>query len=310
MTFQHPDIVLDTMWRDLEEADEEHSVFAILDGAREPGIHDDVLRSGLNHRCLYSGEIPEALAQVAPYLVQLDRGDPATRLLIHNGWGHSWGIFFTSNAYLEGLHRHFRRFLKVRDEQGKSLYFRYYDPRVLRAYLPTCDRSELLFVFGPVRSFFVEDDTPDNLLEFVIRDEKFFTYRRPVVPSPRTEPEPEENPEHERQRALMDTPLGGGEDTLVQIEPPGDIARRAAQLADVPIGGGEETLVSPLEEILAEVAPAAAETAPAASGPPQGRQALMEMPLGDPLDEGTLLMPEDELFVESGDGEPEDPESR
>ncbi len=157
MTFQHPDNVIDTIWRDVEQADEECSVFAILDAAADPSIYDDVLASGVTYRCLYTGDIPVELAAVAPYLVRLERNDPFTRLLIHNCWGKSWGIFFTSTAFFEGVHRHFRRFLKVRDEEGKSLYFRYYDPRVLRVYLPTCDRSELFFVFGPVRRFFAED---------------------------------------------------------------------------------------------------------------------------------------------------------
>ena len=327
MTFQHPDIAMNTIWRETEE-EQERNVFAILDAAVEPGIYDDVLRSEFKQRCLYSGEIPEALARVAPYLVQLERDDPATRLLIRNCWGKSWGIFFTSTAYLEGLHRHFRRFLKVRDEDGNSLYFRYYDPRVLRVYLPTCDRSELLFIFGPVRSFFVEDEDPDSLLEFVVKDEKFITYRRPVVPPPVEEQEVVDEDQHDQpgqsDHELMDMPLGDGEATLVQPPvdlPPVDlppvelppptvkpvdqaVARRAAQLADLPIGGGEETLVSPLEELIA----------PAEQPPLDKRQALMDMPLGNGLGEETLLMPTDDLFNGSpgseGGGDPEDPESK
>ena len=37
-----------------------------------------------------------------------------------------------------------------------NLVFRYYDPRVLRPYLPTCTETELDFVFGPVQRFLVE----------------------------------------------------------------------------------------------------------------------------------------------------------
>jgi len=329
MTFQHPDVVMDTMWRDAKAAEDDCGVFAILDGARAPGIYDDVLRSGLKHRCLYSGEIPETLARVAPYLVQLDRDDPATRLLIHNCWGDSWGIFFTSTAYLEGLHRHFRRFLKVRDEKGNSLYFRYYDPRVLRSYLPTCDRSELLFVFGPVRSFFVEDEEPDSLLEFVVRDEKFITFRRPVVPvvgDHGDDHDHEDVHEHEHDHdhgddhdhehdhehdtgeggGWMDMVLEGGEeDTLVEapmvvLPPPVEAEELSAEepkLADVSAKKGEETLVATLDEV---VGPGEQQADP--------RQALMDMPLDDPLGEGTLLVPADELF--EGAGEPEDPESK
>ena len=299
MTFQHPDLVINTIWRDVEEAEEDCNAFAILDGARAPGIHDHMLKSDIKQRCLYSGEIPEALAEVAPYLVQLDRDDPATRLLIHNCWGKSWGIFFTSTAYLEGLHRHFRRFLKVRDEDYKSLYFRYYDPRVLRTYLPTCDRSELLFVFGPVRSFFVEDEDPDNLLEFTIKDEKFITYRRPVVPPP----------VEEQEAPLVDMPPE--EDTLVL--PPVDLALDAAMPPRVvlPPPMKAEDLAGADEQQHPAADPSSKEfLLPARNVPAQ----LADMPLGDPLGEETLLMPTDELLVGSQGGEdsgdPEDPESR
>ena len=399
MTFQHPDIVINTMWSDVEEAEEECGVFAILDAAADPSIFDDVLRTGIKYRCLYTGEIPEALAEVAPYLLQLDREDPATRLLIHNCWGKSWGIFFTSTAYLEGIHRHFRRFLKVRDEDGNSLYFRYYDPRVWRAYLPTCDRSELLFVFGPVRKFFVEDEDPDKLLEFVIRDEKFITLRRPVVPAaepdplplplpelvpepepgPDLAPEPEPGPEPEPEPEPVSEPdpvpepepkadpvpkldlppvvhlapesapspppaipplvvlpppveaedlapetsrdpasdparLPPSRDALPAAgDPAGEAMSRAAQLADMPIGDGEETLVSGLDEVATTERPAGA-PAVQQGPPPDARQALMDMPLGDGLGEETLLVPTEELLGPSpggeDHGEPEDPESR
>lgn len=51
---------------------------------------------------------------------------------------------------LQLLRRHLRTLLRVRDEAGRTLMFRFYDPRVLRAYLPTCTSSEWQSVFGPV----------------------------------------------------------------------------------------------------------------------------------------------------------------
>ena len=63
-----------------------------------------------------------------------------------------------SPAGLRELGRHFQAFIMVYDPQGKPLYFRYYDPRVFRIYLPTCNESELKTVFGPVNSFYVEGE--------------------------------------------------------------------------------------------------------------------------------------------------------
>jgi len=50
------------------------------------------------------------------------------------------------------------------------MVFRYYDPRVLRVYLPTCVRSELRTVFGPIERFWTEGENPDKMLEFRFRE--------------------------------------------------------------------------------------------------------------------------------------------
>jgi hypothetical protein len=140
----------------------EGEVYVILDGARDPRIYPNVLLSGTRHECLYRGELPEVLLAAAPHLLALQPNAAFTNWLFKFGWGQSWGVFFSSTAHIRDLQRHFRQFLQVKDERGKRLYFRYYDPRVLRLYLPTCTTSERDFVFGPVDHFFVEDATTDD----------------------------------------------------------------------------------------------------------------------------------------------------
>ena len=96
------------------------------------------------------------LQQTAPYLIQLDREDRFTRYLIETGWGASWGSFVRTETGIKQLRRHLKEFLRVRDEAGKRLIFRYYDPRVLRVYLPTCRPAELDTFFGPINAFITE----------------------------------------------------------------------------------------------------------------------------------------------------------
>jgi hypothetical protein len=62
--------------------------------------------------------------------------------------------------------------LLVSDENGKTFYFRFYDPRVLRVYLPTCNAEELDMFFGPVRNFFMENESPENMSCFSNIDSK------------------------------------------------------------------------------------------------------------------------------------------
>jgi hypothetical protein len=73
---------------------------------------------------------------------------------------------------LDLLRRHLREFLVVRDPMGNSLMFRYYDPRVLRVYLPTCNRTELSTIFGPVERFWMESADSGILLEFGLDEGK------------------------------------------------------------------------------------------------------------------------------------------
>ena len=140
--------------------------YVILDAARDDVIYQELTRSNIDNLCLYIGDKAIELATVAPYLLNLKRDDSFTQWFLTNGWGKSWGIFLQSSASFKELHRHFRKFLMVYDEQGTPLYFRYYDPRVLRVYLPTCNESELKTVFGPVTQFYVEGKEENQLIEF------------------------------------------------------------------------------------------------------------------------------------------------
>ena len=142
-------------------------VFAILDGASVPLLQQNLSSFAAEHACLYRGELQPDMAEVAPYLVMLERDAEFTKWVLSKGWGEHWGIFGVTHADIWTLRRHFRKFLMVYDESRKSLYFRYYDPRVLRVYLPTCNPLELKTVFGPVASYLVEDEDPKSGKKFM-----------------------------------------------------------------------------------------------------------------------------------------------
>ena len=110
------------------------------------------------------------MAEVAPYLVKLDGDSPFTEWVLDKGWGNHWGVFAESGADLHSLRQHFRGFLTVHDASGKPLLFRYYDPRVLRTYLPTCSGEELNTMFGPVDAYLVEDESGAALLRFSLKN--------------------------------------------------------------------------------------------------------------------------------------------
>ena len=133
-------------------------VYAIIDAARDDAIHPKLMAADVECLSLFRGEKAKELAAVAPYLVKLAQENDFTRWLLEKGWGNSWGIFAESTADLKQLKRHLQSILQVFDEEGDALFFRYYDPRVLRVYLPTCNQEELVIFFGPISTFFYEDE--------------------------------------------------------------------------------------------------------------------------------------------------------
>ncbi len=140
-----------------DEAPDEHW-YCLLDGARDPAIVKWLERSGLERECLYTGVLTPRLNAAAPWLVRLPLGDPASLELLGLGWGKAWGILMAVPASLSmaGLRRHCKKFLRVRTEDKRVLNFRFYDPRVLSVFLPTCDAAQHKALLGPMRRVLVE----------------------------------------------------------------------------------------------------------------------------------------------------------
>lgn len=145
-------------------------IYTILDGASVPGLREKLAEDEPEHVCLYAGDLQPDMAEVAPYLVKLENNTPFNDWVLERGWGNHWGIYAETGAPMLELRKHFRRFLTVHDENGKPLLFRYYDPRVLRAYLPTCNGEELNTLFGPVDAYLMEDEGGDAMLRFRLKN--------------------------------------------------------------------------------------------------------------------------------------------
>ena len=145
-------------------------LYAVLDSARDPMVLPLLMQSDLEYESLYEGVKGQQLMAVAPYLVKLPKDSELLEKLCDQ-WGESWGIYLTSRTPFKQLRRHFRRFLVVSLEGGDRVFFRFYDPRVLRVYLPTCQPAEATQFFGSVSSYYLADENPKNLLRFAARRE-------------------------------------------------------------------------------------------------------------------------------------------
>jgi len=148
------------------------NMWAIVDAAKDSRIFSLVSQCYLDKCCLFAGELSPELERAAPYLVQFSPRDSTSDRLLELGWGQSWGIFLQSDDSIQVLRRHLRTFLRVKDQSGRHLLFRYYDPRVMRVYLPTCFAGELKTVFGStIIRLCMEAEDPAFIISFQLDSE-------------------------------------------------------------------------------------------------------------------------------------------
>lgn len=141
-----------------------HDLFVVLDACDEPRVLALVDQLGSRAHCLYSGKAGVTYRGIAPYLIDVD--DALITWIVAELQGAPWGIFILSTAPLLELRRHLRRFLHVKLPDDSTVYFRFYDPRVLAPFLHSCNAAEISTFYGPVDSFVIENETPAAFTAF------------------------------------------------------------------------------------------------------------------------------------------------
>ena len=144
--------------------------FLLLDAARMQGEIHHARELNLDHTCLYEGDSERFLSAVAPWLFSLPPESPFTTWISEKAGGQNWGVLLRSREGPVQLYKHLRQFLITEGEDGREMYFRYYDPRVLRAFLPTCETEQLRAFFGPIDAF-VAEDASGRVMEYHMNPE-------------------------------------------------------------------------------------------------------------------------------------------
>lgn len=186
---------------------ERDPLYFILDAARAPEALARMRGAGAVHESLYEGEQGQELAPFGPYLVALSREGPLLAELLDAGWGLSWGAYLTCSQPFDDLRRHLRHFLIVRTEAGARLYFRFYDPRVLRVYLPECTPPEAARFFGPIHRIWLEGESATTALAYR-HDGPGARVDSYPLDAPASAP-PVELSEPSRAGAVAELPIGG-----------------------------------------------------------------------------------------------------
>ncbi len=147
--------------------DSGYEVYTVIDGASAPVLLGKLAEYEPQHTCLFRGELSIEMAEVAPYLVKLEPDDDFTNWLLEYATEYPCCIFTQTESNFLVLRKHFRSFLRVQSPEGETLHFRYYDPRVLSVYLPSCDKEDSKILYADViEQFLLFDPKEEKLKEF------------------------------------------------------------------------------------------------------------------------------------------------
>jgi hypothetical protein len=128
-------------------------VHAVIDGLVVPALPEKLEHAQVRGwDCLQRGALSAARAEQSAYVAELDPAAPFSDWLlgeapaVHPGWG----VVLVSDRALLPVREHCRAIGDVLTPEGERRAWRWYDPEVLEAVLPTLSASQLdeLFSLG------------------------------------------------------------------------------------------------------------------------------------------------------------------
>ncbi|MCD4665468.1 MAG: DUF4123 domain-containing protein [Bacteroidales bacterium] len=146
----------------LEQAEkDECKLYGIVDSARNDEVFRYLVTGDIRYKSLFEDTMDVQSYGASGFLVECKKDSLLFKWMTTEAWGDNCCIFFNSKASFDDLFTHFQKFNRVYLEGDDVVLFRYYDPRVLRVFLPTCTRDEIEIFFGKVQSFYAESKDPE-----------------------------------------------------------------------------------------------------------------------------------------------------
>lgn len=161
--------IIKSLWSPLADGSKPN-IFMVLDCARDKRIEPLINNADIEQSCLYAGKLSYALKRAAPHIVKLAPDSSFTTDILTLGWGKSWGMFFITSekVSIASMRNNCRKISKAQAPNGKILVFRYYDPRVLRKFLPVCEIQQLHQIFGSASMIMMENESAEQLIRYSV----------------------------------------------------------------------------------------------------------------------------------------------
>ncbi|MFD1747604.1 DUF4123 domain-containing protein [Rhizobium helianthi] len=177
-------ILVDTLLGQ-SDAGELGILYAVIDASRSPMTIPAALQAMTDKvACLYRGQALEEFGDDTAWVAAINLDESVLDWLIDNGFGKRWSIFLRSSLQLADIVRHLRKFTVIQDDQGTTHFFRFYDPRTLRQYLPVFTTEQRTAFFRGVHTWYCENDVrPNELLKFSTNGDSLLREAISLVPT-------------------------------------------------------------------------------------------------------------------------------
>ncbi len=160
----HEIVEADAVWLQLVGRAQSEIVLAVLDACNSPLIQDIVTDFDDVGTCLYNGRSADDFWAIAPHLVPCS--SQIIRRLRENETDKNWGFVIICDLDFQAVRRHLRKYLQAVLPDGKQVYFRFYDPRVLWTYLNASSAEDLAMFLSPFREIYIP--APDGRVRRLI----------------------------------------------------------------------------------------------------------------------------------------------
>ncbi|MFN3145164.1 MAG: DUF4123 domain-containing protein [Paracoccaceae bacterium] len=146
--------------------------YLLIDASRSPEIRFVLEALSDDALCLFDGSAFTDLAEVAPWLVPLSPvNDGVLSWFLQDGFGKDRGLFLLAGEEPRRVKTALKRSLRVEDEDGAHLYFKYYRPSVFRTYIPQMTPEQASYILRDIAQVWLEDpDHSARLQRYAIRE--------------------------------------------------------------------------------------------------------------------------------------------
>lgn len=179
-------------------------LYAVIEGARFPALVDLLtdIDSVTPHAGLFQGQLADDLGEAAPFLVKLDAGNRILRMLLTDMGDDDaptglmpkeTAVFLRSASPLQDLRRHLRHFTQLDTDDGRKVYFRFWEPASAALYFDhiATEAGQIAHWFchprAPIARMIIPGRTPDGwLLHSFTPDLPIDAPRQPVIMTAQT----------------------------------------------------------------------------------------------------------------------------